>query len=140
MNIWPLLRGDIRFQYKYGFYFLYLFFTLLYVSLLMAFPETWREKGGNSDDLLRPDSYGSLLYGSNSPFGKKRAGHQQHRCFTSSDPWIHTVKIVFNWRYFSNSRSCHRAVQQRGKHNPSVCRRHFFMFLPLFCSRIDNRS
>lgn len=44
MNIWPLLRGDIRFQYKYGFYFLYLFFTLLYVSLLMAFPETWREK------------------------------------------------------------------------------------------------
>jgi len=39
-----LLSGDIRFQYKYGFYFLYLFFTVLYVSLLLALPATWREK------------------------------------------------------------------------------------------------
>jgi fluoroquinolone transport system permease protein len=44
MKIWPLLRGDIRFQYKYGFYFLYMFFTILYISLLFAFPEAWREK------------------------------------------------------------------------------------------------
>lgn len=44
MKIWSLLRSDIRLQYKYGFYFLYMFFTILYVSLLMAFPEEWREK------------------------------------------------------------------------------------------------
>jgi fluoroquinolone transport system permease protein len=44
MKIWPLLRGDIRFQYKYGFYFLYMLFTVLYISLLSAFPEAWREK------------------------------------------------------------------------------------------------
>ena len=44
MKIWSLLRGDIRFQYKYGFYFLYIFFTVLYISLLLAFPEAWREK------------------------------------------------------------------------------------------------
>jgi len=44
MKIWSLLRGDIRFQYKYGFYFLYMFFTILYIGLLLAFPEAWREK------------------------------------------------------------------------------------------------
>jgi len=44
MRIWFLLRGDIRFQYKYGFYFLYMFFTILYISMLSLFPETWREK------------------------------------------------------------------------------------------------
>ncbi|HOV80569.1 MAG TPA: ABC transporter permease [Bacillota bacterium] len=44
MRMWSLLRGDIRIQYKYGFYFLYMFFTILYIGLLLAFPEAWREK------------------------------------------------------------------------------------------------
>jgi fluoroquinolone transport system permease protein len=44
MILWSLLRSDIRFQYKYGFYFLYLLFSILYISLLFAFPEAWREK------------------------------------------------------------------------------------------------
>lgn len=44
VKLWPLVRGDIRFQYKYGFYFLYLIFTVLYASILQAFPEGWREK------------------------------------------------------------------------------------------------
>jgi len=45
MKIWALLRVDMRIQYKYGFYFLYMFFTVLYMGLLWAFPEAWREKG-----------------------------------------------------------------------------------------------
>jgi fluoroquinolone transport system permease protein len=44
MKLMSLLRGDIRFQYKYGFYFLYLFLTILYVVLIREFPEGWREK------------------------------------------------------------------------------------------------
>jgi len=44
MRIGSLLRGDIRLQFKYGFYFLYTFFTFLYISLLLVFPEAWREK------------------------------------------------------------------------------------------------
>jgi len=44
MRMVSLLRGDIRFQYKYGFYLLYLFFTLLYIGILWALPEEWREK------------------------------------------------------------------------------------------------
>lgn len=44
MRIRYLLLGDVRFQYKYGFYFLYLVFSILYISLIFAFPEAWREK------------------------------------------------------------------------------------------------
>lgn len=39
-----LLRGDIRFQLKYGFYFLYFIFTVLYISVLFVLPDSWREK------------------------------------------------------------------------------------------------
>lgn len=44
MRIKALLIGDIRFQFKYGFYFLYLILTILYISLLYALPATWREQ------------------------------------------------------------------------------------------------
>lgn len=38
-----LLLGDIRFQVKYSFYFLYLFLSLLYIVVLYALPAQWRE-------------------------------------------------------------------------------------------------
>ncbi|PWJ50056.1 ABC transporter permease [Faecalicatena contorta] len=44
MRIVKLILGDIHFQFKYGFYFIYLLFCALYVFLLFIFPETWREK------------------------------------------------------------------------------------------------
>jgi fluoroquinolone transport system permease protein len=44
MRLQSLLIGDIRFQYKYGFYFIYLIFSVLYISLLFVFPESWMEK------------------------------------------------------------------------------------------------
>ena len=44
MRMLPLFRGDIRFQFKYGFYYLYLFFSVFYAGLLFALPETWRVK------------------------------------------------------------------------------------------------
>ncbi len=43
MRIQSLFLGDIRFQFKYGFYFLYLFFSILYIGLLFAFPAAWRK-------------------------------------------------------------------------------------------------
>lgn len=43
MRIRSLLLGDITFQWKYGFYFLYLVFSLLYVFLLQAFPASWKD-------------------------------------------------------------------------------------------------
>lgn len=39
-----LVLGDIRFQFKYGFYFVYLIFSVLYIGILFALPVPWREK------------------------------------------------------------------------------------------------
>jgi fluoroquinolone transport system permease protein len=39
-----LLIGDIRFQFRYGFYYLYLVFAILYSGLLLALPDGWRER------------------------------------------------------------------------------------------------
>ena len=44
MRARALLLGDIRFQFKYGFYYLYLIFTVLYIALLYALPAAWRER------------------------------------------------------------------------------------------------
>jgi len=39
-----LIAWDMRFQFKYGFYFIYVVLSILYILLLSAFPESWREK------------------------------------------------------------------------------------------------
>jgi fluoroquinolone transport system permease protein len=44
MRLVALLTGDIRFQFRYGFYFLYLVFAVLYIAVLYALPEVWRAK------------------------------------------------------------------------------------------------
>ena len=44
MRIRSLIIGDVRFQFKYGFYLLYLFFSVLYISLVYIFPVSWRER------------------------------------------------------------------------------------------------
>ncbi len=41
-----LFIGDVIFQFKYGFYFIYLVFSVLYISLLFAFPAGWRKTAG----------------------------------------------------------------------------------------------
>lgn len=41
-----LFLGDIRFQFKYGFYNIYVIFSLLYIGLLFAFPPSWRQTAG----------------------------------------------------------------------------------------------
>jgi len=43
MRTSTLFLGDIRFQFKYGFYFIYLFLSLLYIGILFALPAGWRQ-------------------------------------------------------------------------------------------------
>ena len=43
MRIKSLICWDIKTQIKYGFYLLYAILTLLYILVLFAVPETWRE-------------------------------------------------------------------------------------------------
>lgn len=43
MRLKNLIIGDICFQIKYGFYFIYAVLTFFYIMLLFAFPDNWRE-------------------------------------------------------------------------------------------------
>lgn len=56
MKLLRLLRNDIEFQYRYGFYILYLFFTLVYITILYFLPQQWSHKAATiiiiSDPLL----------------------------------------------------------------------------------------
>lgn len=44
MRFGRLFLWDIRFQAKYGFYFLYVVLTVIYGIVLFAVPENWKEK------------------------------------------------------------------------------------------------
>ena len=43
MSLVRLLRWELKFQLRYGFYFLYAVLTLFYIVLMSAFPASWRE-------------------------------------------------------------------------------------------------
>lgn len=43
MRLGYLIRGDIHFQWKYGFYFIYFILTLLYVCVIAALPGHWKK-------------------------------------------------------------------------------------------------
>ncbi len=42
MNVMPLIKGDFRLQWKYGFYGLYLLLCTLYIGILLLLPEDMR--------------------------------------------------------------------------------------------------
>ena len=63
MRLKALLSGDIKFQYKYGFYFLYLLFSVLYIGLLLALPRNWREKTAILMILTDPAAMGIFFMG-----------------------------------------------------------------------------
>lgn len=63
MRLWALLRGDVRVQFKYGFYFLYAAFSLLYIGLLAAFPQEWRQKAAVLMIFTDPAALGLFFMG-----------------------------------------------------------------------------
>ena len=44
MRLKSLFLLDMRFQAKHGFYFLYVVLTVIYAAVLLAVPESWKEK------------------------------------------------------------------------------------------------
>jgi fluoroquinolone transport system permease protein len=63
-RISALLFGDIRFQFKYGFYFLYLIFSILYISLLSVLPVDWRSNAAVLMVFTDPGAMGLFFMGS----------------------------------------------------------------------------
>ncbi len=64
MRIKALLYQNILFQYKYGFFFLYLVFCILYISLLFMFPDNWRVQASILMIFSDPAAMGLYFMGS----------------------------------------------------------------------------
>lgn len=63
MRLGSLLLWDIRFQAKYGFYFLYAVLSVIYVIVLFAVPENWKEKTSTVLIFSDPASMGLFFMG-----------------------------------------------------------------------------
>lgn len=63
MRLKNLFLLDMRFQAKYGFYFLYAVLTVIYISVLLALPENWRAKAAAILIFTDPASMGLFFMG-----------------------------------------------------------------------------
>lgn len=63
MRFLKLLWGDIRFQLKYGFYFLYAAFTVFYIFLLLLFSSQWKSIAGTIMIYSDPAALGLFFMG-----------------------------------------------------------------------------
>lgn len=59
-----LILGDIRFQFKYGFYFIYTVLSAFYIALLFVFPASWRATAGILMIYTDPAAMGLFFMGS----------------------------------------------------------------------------
>lgn len=58
-----LLAGDVVFQKKYGFYAIYLFFTVLYAVLIHVLPQGWRSNAASVVIFSDPALLGLIFIG-----------------------------------------------------------------------------
>lgn len=63
MRLRSLFLLDMGFQAKYGFYFLYGALTVIYIVILLAFPQSWREKAAAILIFSDPASMGLFFMG-----------------------------------------------------------------------------
>lgn len=63
MRLKNLIIGDIRFQFKYGFYFIYIVLTLIYIIIINALPDAWREKAATIMIFSDPAAIGLFFMG-----------------------------------------------------------------------------
>lgn len=63
MRIINLIKGDIRFQFKYGFYFVYAVLTVVYISLIFVMPQSWRERAAAIMIFSDPAAMGIFFMG-----------------------------------------------------------------------------
>lgn len=63
MRVWKLTTGDIRFQWKYGFYFLYTIFAAVYLLMLIVIPEDIRRTAAAAMIFSDPAALGLFFMG-----------------------------------------------------------------------------
>ncbi len=63
MRFLSALVNDIRYQIKYGFYFLYVFFSVIYIAILFLCPAEYRKAVASIIVLTDPAMLGSVFIG-----------------------------------------------------------------------------
>lgn len=63
MRLKNMILWDMRFQLKYGFYFVYTVLSVLYILILSAFPETWRQNTATILIFSDPAAMGMFFMG-----------------------------------------------------------------------------
>ncbi len=63
MRMVKMIVGDIRFQLKYGFYFIYTVLTVVYITILYTFPPSWRESTATIMIFSDPAAMGLFFMG-----------------------------------------------------------------------------
>lgn len=63
MKLAALVAGDVKIQFRYGIYGLYLVFSVLYIGLLFALPESWRERAAVMLIFTDPSAMGLYFMG-----------------------------------------------------------------------------
>jgi len=61
MRFLSTLLNDVRFQVKYGFYFLYAFFSSIYIAVLLVCPQEYKKIAAAIIILSDPAMLGSFL-------------------------------------------------------------------------------
>lgn len=89
MRLRYLFLWDMRFQAKYGFYFLYAVLTVIYAIALFAVPESWQEKAAAILIFSDPASMGLFFMGAIVLLEK----NQHTPCAFAVSP-VHTIEYV----------------------------------------------
>ncbi len=89
MRLRKLFLLDMRFQAKYGFYFLYAVLTVIYITVLFALPENWREKAAAVLIFSDPASMGLFFMGAIVLLEK----NQHTTCALAASP-VHAAEYV----------------------------------------------
>lgn len=63
MRFFHALKNDIRFQIKYGFYFLYAFFSVVYIAVLILVPSEYKKMTASLIILTDPAMLGVFFIG-----------------------------------------------------------------------------
>lgn len=90
MRFLNTLKNDIRFQIKYGFYFLYAFFSVVYVAVLMITPSEYKNTVASLIVLTDPAMLGVFFIGG---IWLLEKGEGLHRFWTISP--LRPIEYIF---------------------------------------------
>lgn len=63
MRMKSLIVGDVKFQFKYGFYFVYAVFTIVYAAIIYVLPNSWKETAATIMIFSDPAAMGLFFMG-----------------------------------------------------------------------------